>query len=74
MVHKFWHVCTVKPRFTGPHEGKELSPVNREAWYIGVHFTLICTLSLFSGDRIEARSIEGPGKLGHGKSGFYCSS
>ena len=34
---------TVKPRFTGPIGGKELGPVNREALYIGVHFTLIYT-------------------------------
>ena len=34
-------LCTVKPRFTGPVGGKELGPVNREARYIGVHFTLI---------------------------------
>ena len=34
---------TVKPRFTGPLGGKELGPVNREARYIGVHFTLIYT-------------------------------
>ena len=46
---------TVKPRFTGPLGGKELGPVNRDARYIGVHFTLIYTQSLFSGDRIEAR-------------------
>ena len=46
---------TVKPRFTGPLGEKELGPVNREARYIGVHFTLIYTQSLFSGDRIEAR-------------------
>ena len=32
---------TVKPRFTGPVGGKELGPVNREARYIGEHFTLI---------------------------------
>ena len=48
---------TVKPRFTGPLGGKELGPVNWEAWYILVHFTLIYTQSLFSG--IES----GPGKL-----------
>ena len=40
---------TVKPRFTGPLGGKELGPVNREARYIGVHFTLIYTQSLFLG-------------------------
>ena len=34
---------TVKPRFTGPLGGKKLGPVNREARYIGVHFTLIYT-------------------------------
>ena len=34
---------TVKPRFTGPIGEKELGPVNREALYIGVHFTLIYT-------------------------------
>ena len=49
------HSSTVKPRFTGPHGGKELGRVNREAWYIGVHFTLIYTQSLFSGDGIETR-------------------
>ena len=48
-------ITTVKPRFTGPLGGKELGPVNREARYIGVHFTLIYTQSLFSGNRIEAR-------------------
>ena len=37
------HDDTVKPRFTGPLGGKELGPVNREARYIGVHFTLIYT-------------------------------
>ena len=46
---------TVKPRFTGPLGGKELSPVNREARYFGVHFTLIYAQSLFSGDRIKAQ-------------------
>ena len=34
---------TVKPQFTGPLGEKELGPVNREARYIGVHFTLIYT-------------------------------
>ena len=48
-------VTTVKPRFTGPLGGKELGPVNREARYIGVQFTLIYTQSLFLGDGIEAR-------------------
>ena len=46
---------TVKPRFTGPLWRKELSPVNQDARYIGVHSPLIYTQSLFSGDRIEAR-------------------
>ena len=35
--------------------GKELGLVNREARYIGVHFTLIYTQSLFSGNRIDAQ-------------------
>ena len=50
------HGHTVKPRFTRPVGGKELGPVYREALYIRVHFTLIYTQSLFSGDRL------GPGK------------
>ena len=49
------HEHTVKPRFTGPLGGKGLGPVNREARYIGLHFTLIYTQSLFLGDGIEAR-------------------
>ena len=38
---KNFQTYTMKPRFTGPVRGKELGPVNREARYIGVHFTLI---------------------------------
>ena len=38
---------TVKHRFTGPLGGKELGPVNREARYIGVHFTLIYPQACF---------------------------
>ena len=34
---------TVKPRYTGPVWGKKLGPVNLEARYIGVYFTLIYT-------------------------------
>ena len=34
---------TVKPWFTGSFGGNELGPVNQEARYIGVNFTLIYT-------------------------------
>ena len=47
---------TVKPQFTGPLGGKELGPVNRDARYIRVDYTLIYTQSFFWG--IELR----PGK------------
>ena len=43
MLLGIFHIGTVKPRFTGPLGGKELNPVNQEAWYIGVHFALIYT-------------------------------
>ena len=62
----------------GRFKGRLRHPINPniapEARYIGVHFTLINTSSLFLGERIEARYIEGPGKSGHGISGFYCIS
>ena len=55
MAQKSYFVDTVKPRFTGLLGGKEKGPVNREARYIGVNFTMIYTQSWFSGDRNEAQ-------------------
>ena len=47
---KKWPISgTVKPRFTGPLGGKELSLLNRETRYIGVLFTLIYKKSFFGG-------------------------
>ena len=65
-------VNSVKPRLTRPLGGKEKGAVNRRARCIGVQYTTIYKSSFLSGERLQARYIGGPGKLGHGKSGFYC--
>ena len=65
---------TEEPWFTMSLGGKESGPINRETWYIRVHFTLSYTKILFSGDRIEARYTGGPSKSGHGKSELYCTN
>ena len=54
--------------------GKELGPVNREARYIGVHFTLIYTQSLFSGIELRPGKSRDPVNRGTVNRGFTVYS
>ena len=54
--------------------GKELGPVNREAQYIGVHFTLIYTQSLFSGIELRPGKSRDPVNRGTVNRGFTVRS
>ena len=65
---------TVKPRFSGPLGGKELSPVDRDARYVGVHFTLIYTQSLFSGIELRPGILRDPVNRGTVNQGFTVRS